>query len=263
MDYQLLQALHGDAGPQALIPQYINAGLGSLHQVKLRPSSVNQRRRSNIAVLSLAGTITQRSTVLSRIFGGTSTEEFRQALHAALVDRSVNHVVIDIDSPGGSVYGVDELAAEIYEARATKKVHAIANSLMASAAYWIGSSANDVSCTPSGEVGSIGVYGMHTDYSKFDAEAGIKTTLISAGRYKTEGNEFAPLSTDARSAMQRRVDSYYSMMVKAIARNRGISQTAVRDRFGEGRVLGARDALAVEMIDRIESLDEMLGRLAR
>lgn len=228
------------------------------YEAKARPSA---RRASSIAVLPLYGTVMQRAGVMTDFSGGTSTEQFSQMFRAAMSDPAVDQVVIDIDSPGGSVYGVSELAAEIYDARGTKKIHAIGNSLVASAAYWIGSSADSLSLTPGGEAGSIGVYGAHTEASALDEKMGVKTTLISAGKYKTEGNPYEPLTGEARAAMQQRVDQVYATFVKDVARNRGDTQTAVREGYGQGRVLGAADALKAGLIDKVETLDQMLARL--
>lgn len=219
------------------------------------------RNAGSIAVLPLYGVVAQRMDLMSASSGGCSTEQFTQMFRQALADPSVGAIVIDIDSPGGSVYGVAELADEIYNARKTKPVSAISNSLAASAAYWIGAAAGDFSCTPSGEVGSIGVYAMHKDWSKLNESAGLNVTYIKAGKYKTEGNPDQPLSSDAQAAMQKRVDDYYGMFVKGVARGRGASQASVRDGFGEGRVVGASDALKMGMIDHVETLDQMLSRL--
>ena len=127
-----------------------------------------------------------------------------------------------LDSPGGSVYGVSELADEIMNARAQKPVIAIANSLAASAAYWIGCSASELYVTPGGEVGSIGVWQAHFDYSQALAAEGVTPTLISAGKYKVEGNPYAPLGEDALGFMQSRVDDYYAVFTKSVARGRGV-----------------------------------------
>jgi len=87
---------------------------------------------------------------------------------------------------------------------------------------------------------------------------GIKTTLVSAGRYKTEGHPYGPLDEEARGEMQRRVDAFYDDFIQAVARNRGVRVPAVRNGFGLGRVVNAREAEAEGMVDGIMSLDEVL-----
>jgi signal peptide peptidase SppA len=193
--------------------------------------------------------------------GSTSTQKFTSALRQVLADDTVGQILIDIDSPGGSVYGVAELATEIVKARAQKPVVAVANSLAASAAYWIGCSAGEFYVTPGGEVGSIGVWQAHFDYSKALEEEGVKPTLISAGKFKVEGNPYAPLDEEAQGFMQSRVDDYYAAFTKAVAKGRGVPITQVRDGMGQGRVLGADAALAQNMVDGIASFDQVLSKM--
>ena len=218
-----------------------------------------------IALLPLYGIITQRGNRVEDISGPgcISTQQFASALRQALVDDSVSQILIDIDSPGGSVYGIAELADEIVSARSKKPVVAIANSLAASAAYWIGCSASEFYVTPGGEVGSIGVWQAHFDYSQAFANEGVKPTLISAGKYKVEGNPYVPLDEDAQAFMQSRVDDYYATFTKAVSRGRGVPIAQVRDAMGQGRVLGAEAAQAQAMVDGVATFDEVVGKMRR
>ena len=218
---------------------------------------------TGIAVLPLYGVVTQRGNMVDDISGpgSTSTQRFTSVLRQMLTDDTVGQILIDIDSPGGSVYGVSELASEIVKARAQKPVIAVANSLAASAAYWIGCSASEFYVTPGGEVGSIGVWQAHFDYSKALEEEGVKPTLISAGKFKVEGNPYVPLEEQAQAFMQSRVDDYYNAFVEAVAVGRGVSISDVRDGMGEGRVLGADAALAMNMVDGISTFDEVLAKM--
>jgi signal peptide peptidase SppA len=161
------------------------------------------------------------------------------------------------------VYGVEELAAEIYQARGQKPVVAVANSLAASASYWIAASADELVVTPSGEVGSIGVFAMHEDMSGLMEQMGVRVSLISAGKHKTETNPFEPLTDEARAALQEQVDGYYEMFVRAVARGRGVGVADVRGGFGEGRLVGAKEAVRLGMADRVETMEQTIGRLSR
>ena len=140
---------------------------------------------------------------------------------------------------------------------------AIANSLAASAAYWIGCSASEFYVTPGGEVGSIGVWQAHFDYSQAFAAEGIQPTLISAGKYKVEGNPYAPLDEEAQGFMQSRVDDYYATFTKAVARGRGVPIAQVREGMGQGRVLGADAAQAQGMVDGVATFDEVVREMRR
>jgi signal peptide peptidase SppA len=250
--------------PLAMMPErfkvLIEESTASAQDV-LAAMSAPARSGGSVAILPLMGSISQRSSWMSAMFGGTSTEGFTGAFRQAVGDSTVKAIVINVDSPGGTISGVDELASEIYKARGEKRIVAIANSLSASAAYWIGSAAEEFNVTPTGAVGSIGVFAAHMDASKALDSMGLKTTLISAGKYKTEGNPYEPLSDEARASMQAMVDDYYGMFVDAVARNRGVTAGRVKTGYGQGRVMGAQDALKAGMVDRVATLDQTLARL--
>lgn len=223
-----------------------------------------QRQQGTVAVLPLHGTIAQRMGGLSESSGGTSTTSFTRLFRQAMDDPQIGAIVIDVDSPGGSVYGVQELAAEIYAARGQgKPIVAVASALAASAAYWIASAADELSVTPSGEVGSIGVIAVHQDASGAHEQRGVKNTLIAAGKHKGEFNSYGPLSAEDRAALQASVDTYYADFVSAVARQRGVPTAAVRGGYGEGRVVGAQEAKRLGMVDRIETLDAAIARMMR
>lgn len=218
-------------------------------------------RSGAIAVVGVYGTITQRASMMSICDGGTSTQAISSALRQANADETVSHILLDIDSPGGSVYGVSELAAEIRAS--SKPVTAIANSLAASAAYWLGTAAAEFYVTPGGEVGSIGVWMAHEDWSKAMADAGVSTTLISAGKFKVEGNPYGPLEGEAKDFMQSRVNDYYGAFTRDVAKGRKVSVDQVRNSMGQGRVLGADQAKAEGMVDGVMTFDQVLRQVAR
>ncbi len=252
------------ATPWALMPECIPSMLGRIAFSGREAKPVLTRGQSGsqsgaIAVLSLSGVISQHPDW----FADTSIDQFSADLMSAVNDPGVGALLISIDSPGGSVYGVQELAGMMMAAREQKPIVAFANSLAASAAYWIGCSASEFFCTPGGEVGSIGVWQAHMDMSGALEQAGIKTTLISAGKFKTEGNPYQPLDEDAQGFMQSRVDDYYNEFVSAVANARGVNPDAVRNGMGQGRVLGAQEARKANMIDGIMTLPQVIQRMQK
>jgi signal peptide peptidase SppA len=184
------------------------------------------------------------------------TKQFR----AALADDTVKAIVFDVDSPGGDVDGIQELSDEIFNARGQKKIVAVANTMAASAAYWLASAADEFVVTPSGMVGSIGVFTTHNDVSEMDKMMGLKVTYISAGKFKTAANPDEPLSPEAEAAIQSVVDSFYDAFVSGVARNRGVAATDVKNGFGQARCVVAKDALKLHMVDKIATLDQTLAR---
>lgn len=224
-----------------------------------RPSVRQPVIAGAVAVLPLFGPVAQRVGPIGEMLGLASLDRFRTHLRAIAADPIVKAVILHIDSPGGGVFGVGEAAAEMYAARRSgKRIVAAIDSLAASAAYWIASQCDHIAITPGGQAGSIGVYAEHIDYSSADAAMGIKTTLISAGRFKTEGHESQPLDDTARAAIQGQVDGYYDQFVSAVARGRDVSPGAVRSGFAEGRLVGAKNAVAVGIADRVATFDDVL-----
>ena len=221
------------------------------------------RKEGKIAILPLFGTIFPRANLMTQISGATSAEVYGEQFDELVKDPEVRAIVLDVDSPGGYSYGIEELSRKIYDARGKKPIVAVSNHMMASAAYWIATAADEVVVTPSGAVGSIGVWAAHDDESGAWAQAGVKRTLISAGKYKIEGNPWEPLTEEAKIYIQQGVDETYNIFVKDVARNRGVKVAEVRNGFGEGRMVDARPAVEMGMADRIGTLEETIKRLHR
>lgn len=220
-----------------------------------------ERRHGAVALLPLRGVIANRMNLMSDISGGTSSEAFGRMFDAAIDDPKVSAVVLDVDSPGGVVSGTDELSSRIHAARGSKPIIAHVNAQAASAAYWIATAADEMVLTPSAEVGSIGVLGVHNDITAALEKAGVKRTVMSAGKYKAEMAPSTPLSEEAQAYQQQRIDAYYASFVNAVARNRGVDAATVRKDFGQGRMVAAADAVRLGMADRIATLEETLAGL--
>jgi signal peptide peptidase SppA len=193
--------------------------------------------------------------------GATSAEAFGASVQAAAADPAVGAILIDVDSPGGAVSLIPETAQIVADAALAKPVVAIANTLMASAAYWLASQASEVVITPSGMAGSIGVLAMHADNSARLEQMGVDVSLIHAGQFKAEGNPFQPLTDEARADIQAKVDEFYGMFVDGVAQGRGVAASMVRDGFGQGRVVTAAEAVKAGMADRVATFDQTVEEL--
>lgn len=244
-------------------PDYHTEAAVAIEASSSQAATGDQRTKygPTLAVLPLTGTISHRMGMLSEASGGISTERFTQWLRAAAADPSVKAIVIDCDSPGGPVDGVPELGDEIARVNKIKTVIGVANSMAASAAYWLLSQCGELVVTPSGMVGSVGVFASHEDLSKRYDQLGVKVNLVSAGKFKTEGNPYEPLSDEARQALQGQVNDYYDLFTKAVARGRETDPNSVKTGFGEGRMLLAPQAVKAGMADRVATLDQTLQKL--
>lgn len=216
---------------------------------------------TGIAIIPIHGVIAPRINLLSDISGGATFEEATTQLREAVAAPTVGTIVLDWDSPGGSVAGATEFAREVLKARSVKPVVSVANFQMCSAAYWTGACATEIVAAPSAMVGSIGVYTIHEDLSKALDMLGVKVTYISAGKFKVDGNETEPLSDTARARTTAIVDAAYSRFVGDVAKGRGRTVDAITSGYGQGAVLTADEALALGMVDRIATLDDTIARL--
>lgn len=221
------------------------------------------RPAAGVAVIPIHGTIAHRMGGMAMSSGGASTEALGKMIAQAASDTSIGTILYDINSPGGTVTGVAELAERMFALRGHKRQVAAVNGMAASAAYWLAAQADEIVSMPSGVAGSIGVFTSHADLSKALENEGINVTLISAGKHKVEGHPYGPLSDEARDVMQGRVDAAYTQFVSDVARGRGVSADDVRQGYGEGRALTAPEAKKAGLIDRIETIDATMARLTR
>jgi signal peptide peptidase SppA len=245
--------------------EYLSGHVLTGSPVEARAGSA--RSTDAVSVVSLKGVITPAPSLFAMLFGlgGGGLHSFLEDMRAAIGDPETRAVVIDIDSPGGLVDLVPEAAAEVRAMREDggKPIVAVANTIAASAAYWIASQAHEIVVTPSGEVGSVGVYSVHRDLSEAYAKEGIKHTLISAGERKTDGNPYEGLSEGAQAAYQEDVDEHYAMFVKDVASGRGIDVPDMDGKaFGGGRSFLASRAVNQGLADRVATLGETVRRLA-
>ena len=238
------------------VPEDVRAEIAADRRAAAQPSAAR-----GVAVIPVFGSISYRANLFDEFSGGTSIQQLTAAFRQAVNDSEVGTIVLQIDSPGGVVSGVPELADEIFAARGQKKIIAVADTMAASAAYWLMSAATEAVVSPSGGVGSVGVYALHVDQSVAMEMAGLKATFISAGPHKTEGNSFKPLGDKALAAIQADIDTFYDMFLKAAAKGRGVSLAEVKANFGGGRMLLAKKAKAAGMVDRIDTLANVLSKL--
>lgn len=216
---------------------------------------VGSAKNPEIAIIPIHGTIAKKLYGLGAISGGRTTIDIQNDIQQALNDPSIEGIILDVDSPGGTVDGTKELSDFIYGARGHKPIITYANGLMASAAYWIGSSSDKIVAFPTSQVGSIGVIVRHMNYAKALEMDGVEATHIFAGKYKAYGNQFEALSSESKDYMQGKVDYYYSMFVEDIARNRNVDTKTVLEDMAEGRIFIGNQAKKQGLVDEIGNLD--------
>lgn len=217
-----------------------------------------------VAVIPVQGIISKRMGMFADISGGTSTQLVAADFREALGREDVKAILFDVDSPGGAVDGTQELALEIFQARGQKPMASFADGLMASAATWIGTAADEVYLSAeTARAGSIGVVMVHSDESGWFEKLGVKNTVLSAGKYKALGNRYEPLSKEGRKIFQEDLDYIYSLFVEAVAGNRGATVERVLEDMAEGRMFSGSQAVKAGLVDGIKSRGEVIQGLVQ
>jgi ClpP class serine protease len=218
---------------------------------------------SGVAMIMIRGVLVQRLPGLMGMFaeflGLATYEGIRRSFILALFDESVEAIALVIDSPGGDVSGLFDLADLIYRSRGAKPIWAILDENAFSAAYLIASAADEITVPRTGGTGHVGAIYIHLDISRQMDAAGVTPTLITFGAHKADGNPAIPLSRDAQARMQMDIDQVGEMFVAAVARNRDLGANAVR-RTQAQTYLGAR-GVDVGFADAVMAPDEALRAL--
>lgn len=214
-----------------------------------------------VGIVHVKGPLVSSDSFWNYIFGLTSYNEVRRALVAVAEDESVGAILLAMDTPGGAVSGMSDIADLVSSIdQNIKPVLAHTSGMMASAGYFIGSCARWVGASRMADVGSIGVLQIVREQSKAEAQAGITTTVIRSGKYKALGNPYEPLTDLARETLQASCDYSYSLFVQHVAQRRGTSAEVVVAQMAEGRVFTGAQAEAVKLIDEVCTFDAALAK---
>jgi len=225
-------------------------------------SRAGYRAQGGLGIIGIHGPLLHRVLASEYPSGGPSTySDIRRAFDLAMVDDDVHSIVLDIDSPGGEVCGVFDLADHIFNARGTKPITAIVNESAFSAAYALASSADRIILPRTGGAGSIGVIATHADLSRAEEAAGITVTHVYAGARKADFSPHSPLSPEALGVLQESVNAAYEMFVDLVARNRRMTTQAVRDT--EAGIYEGKNAVKAGLADEVAPVDAALAKAQR
>ena len=213
-----------------------------------------------VAIVSVKGTLAKNGLEFFGYKLLSSMRDIGAAIRQAAADPAVRAIMLDVESPGGTVDGIEELAAAVAAAGQSKPLYAYADGLMASAAYWASCSAHTIAASPTAQIGSIGVVLMHRERSKALDNAGIKVSFLTAGRYKAAGNTAEPLTDEMRAYMQSNIDEVYDMFLSAVAAGRGVDRTKAMD-MADGKIFLAGQAQALGLIDRVCSRSVFINHI--
>lgn len=246
LDIDQLVEQAADARVQIDAKRNLDARAGPVPAAKLL--DVDQ----GVAHINIRGElIAENGGGVSPYSGFTGYDAIDAAWGFAQGDADVRGILLDIDTPGGTVTDLNELTARLMADRGRKPVRAIVRGLGCSAGYAIACCADEVTVQPLSYAGSIGVICMHADFSGQLEQDGIKVTLITAGAHKADGNPFAALPDDVRASIQANIDTAYGLFVDHVAAARNLSADKVRGT--EARVFQGQDAVNAGLADKVMS----------
>lgn len=214
-----------------------------------------------IARIQVRGILSRKRRFWSFLFGGRSYDQILDQLEAALDDAAAKVVLFEVDSHGGEADALPDLVDAIYAARGRKPMFSIVNESAFSAAYWIASAADRVFLSRTGGVGSVGVIAEHVSWAKWNERVGVEFTPVFAGERKNDFSQEEPLSDEARTILQAEVDRIYDIFVGAVARQRGLSEDAVR--ATEAGIFYGPQAVEARFADAVGSYRESFDRIAQ
>ena len=183
-------------------------------------------------------------------------------LKKAKEDPQIKGVILNVNSPGGSVYASERIANEIKALKeAQKPVYTVMREMAASGGYYISAPTDRIYASNETWTGSIGViiqsYSLQGLFEKY----GIKEQNITTGKMKDAGSQGRDMSKEEKEYFQGLVDSAFDRFVKIVSEGRGISEREVR-KLADGRVYDGSQALANGLVDKIGDLDSAIGDMA-
>jgi len=213
------------------------------------------------AIVEIHGVLINRMPVMGTFWGLTAYEGLGEQFRRIKTNADIKRVVLDVDSPGGLVAGIRTCADALEDLAEEKPVYAVAHDMACSAGYWLACIAEELSVTPDGDVGSIGVRGGHVSYAQLLDRAGIDIRVIKAGRTKADHAISELLSDGAAAEMQFTCDRQYDRFVAHVAQHRPLSEYEVRDT--DARCWVGQDAVDAGLADRVETLEELVERIEK
>ena len=251
---EMLDGALDEGTSAAALPARASILAGNLAERLQQHGNVPYPVVDGIAVIEIAGVLIHRGGWIGQSSGQTSYEGIAAQIDAAAGDPAVRAVALEIDSFGGEVAGVFDLADRIRAIRTTKPVWAFVAEHAFSAGYALASQADRILLPRTGAVGSIGVVVMHADMSGQLDQDGMRVTLIHSGAHKVDGNPYTPLPEAVRDDIQREIDVLRFLFAETVAAGRAgrLSQEAAL--ATEAATYRGTEAVSAGLADEVTDL---------
>lgn len=212
----------------------------------------------NVGVMRISGGLTKTGDMCS--YG---SRDYARWIERADASEGIDALVIEMDTPGGSVDGTPELGLAIKETNVPLVV--FADNMVASAGIWAASQANEIMANANNytEIGSIGTLYVHGSYANV-IEAGnfpnVKIIRAPQSVDKAKVNSFEPLTADAEKAIKADLKQITEDFIATVKAGRGERLNTGEEDIFTGKMYPAADALAMGLIDSIGSRQDAIDR---
>jgi len=226
---------------------------------RIEKTTYATEKRGAIAVLNVEGPIFRYANLFTAFCGATSIEMLARDFNVALDDKSVEGILVNVNSPGGEADGLCEMADMIHAGRDKKPIYAYVGGLGASGGYWLAAAAKEVYAHASALVGSIGVVASVYDDRGEQEKTGVRKYEIVSSQ---SPRKRADVTTEGgRAQIQEMVDAMADIFIGRVAMYRGVSAEDVTQKFGQGGVLPGAKAQRAGMIDAVSSFESVLAAM--
>lgn len=219
-------------------------------------------KQGNVAIIDIRGPLVPSAPWYARYVGITGYDEIRQALVAAANDPEVGAILLDVNSGGGAVAGVTDVADLVSTIDAkVKPVHTYSESIIASAAIWVGAQARSVQIGKVAEAGSIGVLTVLKSMARYYKEMGIDAEVLRSGEFKALGHPLDPINDKAKAEIMGQLMQMDAMFVDYMAEARGMTAEMATEKFGKGRVFVGQSAVDNGLVDAVTTFDAVVSAI--
>lgn len=218
--------------------------------------------KDNIAVVQVHGLLmARRGHITAECTELNSYERIRNNIQRALDHEPVKEIVLDFSTGGGMAVGCKELADFINQVKAIKPITAIVNYAAYSAGYFLASACSKIIVSQTSGLGSIGVIIEHLEVSKYEEEVGLKFSTFYRGDHKNDCSPHEPISDQAVTAINKRLDEAYEMFVDSVSQYRGLDKQAVIDT--QAGLMSAQEALKLGFADELSDPMSAISNIAQ
>ncbi len=212
-----------------------------------------------VAVIPIEGEITTQG-VKPALFeeGIPSSRDIAEAIRKADEDPNVKAIVVEINSPGGSVVATREIWQALKEVEKPKVAYL--REVAASGGYYVATAADYIVADPNTMTGSIGVIAAFTNLEGLFEKIGVKVNVIKAGKYKDIGSPFRNMTEEERAMLEEMINETYQEFLSVIEEGRGSRLSPNWKSYADGRVMSGRQALQIGFVDSLGSLEDAVEK---